>query len=184
MAIGRYGQNVKLTSQLVGADIDVLTEAQEQERRTNENKVRLTRFIEALDVDDMIAHLLIAEGFSTVDEIAAAELQELAEIEGFDEDVATELQNRAKDFVAKRNDEFTKKSKKLKIDESLQTVEGLDQDMIIKLAENKVKNIDDLADLAADELVEILGEDTISNQEANEIIMKAREHWFAEEDKS
>lgn len=184
LAIGRYGQNVKLTSQLVGADIDVLTEAQEQERRTNENKVRLTRFIEALDVDDMIAHLLIAEGFSTVDEIAAAELQELAEIEGFDEDVATELQNRAKDFVAKRNDEFTKKSKKLKIDESLQTVEGLDQDMIIKLAENKVKNIDDLADLAADELVEILGEDTISNQEANEIIMKAREHWFAEEDKS
>lgn len=184
LAIGRYGQNVKLTSQLVGADIDILTEAQEQERRTNENKVRLTRFIEALDVDDMIAHLLVAEGFSTVDEIAAAELQELAEIEGFDEDVATELQNRAKDFVAKRNDEFTKKSKKLKIDESLQTVEGLDQDMIIKLAENKVKNIDDLADLAADELVEILGEDTISNQEANEIIMKAREHWFAEEDKS
>ena len=184
LAIGRYGQNVKLTSQLVGADIDILTEAQEQERRTNENKVRLTRFIEALDVDDMIAHLLVAEGFSTVDEIAAAELQELAEIEGFDEDVATELQNRAKDFVAKRNDEFNKKSKKLKIDESLQTVEGLDQDMIIKLAENKVKNIDDLADLAADELVEILGEDTISNQEANEIIMKAREHWFAEEDKS
>ena len=184
LAIGRYGQNVKLTSQLVGADIDILTEAQEQERRTNENKVRLTRFIEALDVDDMIAHLLVAEGFSTVDEIAAAELQELADIEGFDEDVATELQNRAKDFVAKRNDEFTKKSKKLKIDESLQTVEGLDQDMIIKLAENKVKNIDDLADLAADELVEILGEDTISAQEANEIIMKAREHWFAEEDKS
>ena len=184
LAIGRYGQNVKLTSQLVGADIDILPEAQEQERRTNENKVRLTRFIEALDVDDMIAHLLVAEGFSTVDEIAAAELQELADIEGFDEDVATELQNRAKDFVAKRNDEFTKKSKKLKIDESLQTVEGLDQDMIIKLAENKVKNIDDLADLAADELVEILGEDTISNQEANEIIMKAREHWFAEEDKS
>lgn len=184
LAIGRYGQNVKLTSQLVGADIDILTEAQEQERRTNENKVRLTRFIEALDVDDMIAHLLVAEGFSTVDEIAAAELQELAEIEGFDEDVATELQNRAKDFVAKRNDEFNKKSKKLKIDESLQTVEGLDQDMIIKLAENKVKNIDDLADLAADELVEILGEDTISAQEANEIIMKAREHWFAEEDKS
>ena len=115
---------------------------------------------------------------------ANVELQELADIEGFDEDVATELQNRAKDFVAKRNDEFTKKSKKLKIDESLQTVEGLDQDMIIKLAENKVKNIDDLADLAADELVEILGEDTISAQEANEIIMKAREHWFAEEDKS
>ena len=184
LAIGRYGQNVKLTSQLVGVDIDILTEEQEQERRANENKVRLTRFIEALDVDDMIAHLLVAEGFSTVDEIAAAELQELAEIEGFDEEVAVELQNRAKDFVAKRNDEFAKKSKKLKIDDSLKTVEGLDQDMIIKLAENKVKNIDDLADLAADELVEILGEDVISMQEANEIIMAAREHWFVKEDEA
>mgnify|MGYP002853168338 CR=1 FL=1 len=184
LAIGRYGQNVKLTSQLVGVDIDILTEAQEQERRANENKVRLNRFIEALDVDDMIAHLLVAEGFSTVDEIATAQLQELAEIEGFDDDVAAELQNRAKDFVAKRNDEFTKKSKKLKIDESIKTVEGLDQDMIIKLAENNVKNIDDLADLAADELVEILGENAISTQEANEIIMSAREHWFVKENPS
>lgn len=179
--IGRRGQNVKLASQLVGADIDVLTESQEQERRANENKVRLNRFIEALDVDDMIAHLLVAEGFSTVDEIAAVDLQELAEIEGFDEDIATELQNRAKEFVAKRNDEFAKKSKKLKIDESLKDVDGLDQDMIIKLAENNIKNIDDLADLAADELVEILGENVISTQEANEIIMAAREHWFSNE---
>lgn len=184
MAIGRRGQNVKLASQLIGADIDVLTEEQEQERRANENKVRLNRFIEALDVDDMIAHLLVAEGFSTVDEIAAVELQELADIEGFDEDVATELQNRAKAFVEKRNDEFAKKSKKLKIDDSLKTVAGLDQDMVLKLAENGVKNIDDLADLAADELVEILGEDVISQQEANEIIMNAREHWFNEEEKS
>ena len=180
IAIGRRGQNVKLASQLVGADIDVLTEEQEQERRANENKVRLNRFIEALDVDDMIAHLLVAEGFTTVDEIAAVELQELAEIEGFDEDIAAELQNRAKEFVAKRNDEFVKKSKKLKIDESLKGIAGLDQDMIIKLAENGIKNIDDLADLAADELVEILGEETILPQEANEIIMSAREHWFAD----
>lgn len=184
MVIGRRGQNVKLASQLVGADIDVLTEEQEQERRANENKVRLNRFIEALDVDDMIAHLLVAEGFSTVDEIAAVDLQELAEIEGFDEDVATELQNRAKSFVEKRNDEFVKKSKKLKIDDSLKNVEGLDQDMVLKLAENGVKNIDDLADLAADELVEILGEDAISGQEANEIIMNAREHWFNNEEKT
>ena len=184
IVIGRRGQNVKLASQLVGADIDVLTEEQEQERRANENKVRLNRFIEALDVDDMIAHLLVAEGFTTVDEIAAVDLQELAEIEGFDEDVATELQNRAKAFVEKRNNEFVKKSKKLKIDESLKTVEGLDQDMVLKLAENNVKNIDDLADLAADELVEILGEEVISGQEANEIIMNAREHWFNDEEKS
>ena len=183
LAIGRRGQNVKLASQLLGADIDVLTEEQEQERRANENKVRLQRFMEALDVDDMIAHLLVAEGFSTIDEIAMVELKELSEIEGFDEDVAAELQNRAKEFIAKRNDEFAKKSKKLKIDENLKTIRGLDQDMILKLAENGVKNLDDLGDLASDELVEILGENTISMQEAEEIIMAAREHWFKEEEK-
>jgi len=180
LAIGRRGQNVKLASQLLGCDIDVLTEEQEQERRSNENKVRSQRFMEALDVDEMIAHLLIAEGFSTVDEIAMVALSELAEIEGFDEDVAKELQNRAQEFVAKRNKEFEEKSKSLGIDEKLQGVAGLDQDMLIVLANNGVKTIDDLADLATDELIEILGENTISVQEANKIIMAAREHWFAE----
>ena len=184
LAIGRRGQNVKLASQLLGANIDVLTEEQERERRANENKVRTQRFMEALDVDDMIAHLLVAEGFSTVDEIALVEQKELAEIEGFDDDIAAELQNRAKEFVEKRNKEFVAKSKKLKIDESLKGVAGLDQDMIINLAENGVKNIDDLADLAADELIEILGSDKITEEEANEIIMAAREHWFADEKKT
>ncbi len=181
LAIGRRGQNVKLASQLLGCDIDVLTEEQEQERRSNENKVRSQRFIEALDVDEMIAHLLIAEGFSTVDEIALVPLTELAEIEGFDEDVAAELQKRAKDFIAKRNEEFAEKSKTLGIDEQLKTVEGLDQDMILTLAGKGVKTLDDLADLAADELMEMLGENVLSEVEANKVIMKAREHWFAEE---
>ena len=156
LAIGRRGQNVKLASQLLGCDIDVLTEEQEQERRSNENKVRSQRFIEALDVDEMIAHLLIAEGFSTVDEIALVPLSELAEIEGFDEDVAAELQKRAKDFIAKRNEEFAEKSKTLGIDEQLKTVEGLDQDMILTLAGKGVKTLDDLADLAADELLSLI----------------------------
>lgn len=182
IAIGRRGQNVKLASQLLGADIDVLTEEQERERRANENKVRSQRFMEALDVDDMIAHLLIAEGFSTIDEIAFVDLKELAEIEGFDEDVATELQNRAKEFVKKRNADFAKKSKDLGIDEQLKTIDGLDQDMIIKLAENNVKTLDDLADLAADELIDILGAGTLTQVEANRIIMAAREHWFADEE--
>ena len=181
LAIGRRGQNVKLASQLLGCDIDVLTEEQEQERRSNENKVRSQRFIEALDVDEMIAHLLIAEGFSTVDEIALVPLNELAEIEGFDEDVAAELQKRAKDFIAKRNEEFAEKSKMLGIDEQLKTVEGLDQDMILTLAGKGVKTLDDLADLAADELMEMLGENVLSEVEANKVIMKAREHWFSEE---
>ena len=182
IAIGRRGQNVKLASQLLGVDIDVLTEAQEQERRANENKVRLDRFMNALDVDDMIAHLLIAEGFTTVDEIAEVELGELAEIEGFDEDIATELQSRAKEFVAKRDAEFASKMKDLGISDDLKTVDGLDQDMIIKLAENGIKTLDDLADLAGDELVEILGETVMPLSEANRIIMAAREHWFENED--
>ena len=178
VAIGRRGQNVKLASQLLGADIDVLTEEQEQERRSNENKVRSQRFIEALDVDEMIAHLLIAEGFTNVDEIAMVDLSELASIEGFDEDVATELQNRAKSFVENRNAEFVKQSETLGIDESLKTVDGLDQDMILILANKGIKNIDDLADLATDELIELLGENTVSEKEAEKIIMGARAHWF------
>jgi len=183
IAIGRRGQNVKLASQLLGVDIDVLTEAQEQERRATENKVRLERFMEALDVDDMIAHLLIAEGFTTVDEIAEVELSELSEIEGFDEDIASEIQNRAKEFVEKRNAEFIKKSKDLGISDELKTVDGLDQDMIIKLAENNIKTLDDLADLASDELIEILGENALTETEANRVIMAAREHWFEDEAK-
>ena len=183
VAIGRRGQNVKLASQLIGADIDVLTEEQEQERRSNENKVRSQRFMEALDVDEMIAHLLIAEGFSTIDEVAMVPLNELAEIEGFDEDVAKELQARSQAFVEKRNQEFEEKSKSLGIDEEIQKIEGLDRDMILTMADKGVKTIDDLADLAADELIEILGENTISINEANKIIMAARQHWFDDENK-
>ena len=181
IAIGRRGQNVKLASILLGCDIDVLTEEQEQERRSNENKVRSQRFMDALDVDEMIAHLLIAEGFSTVDEIAMVDLSELSEIEGFDEDVAKELQSRAKAFVEKRNKEFEEKSKSLGIDEKLQAIEGLDQDMLLILADKGIKTIDDLADLAADELIELLGENTLSEAEANKVIMAARAHWFEEE---
>lgn len=183
IAIGRRGQNVKLASQLVNADIDILTEEQERERRAHENKVRSERFVSALDVDEMIAHLLISEGFSTVDEIAMVELDELTSIEGFDEDLAQELQNRAKAFVEKRNKEFVEKSKTLGVDDSIKTISGLDQDMILSLAENGVKNLDDLADLASDELIEILGEGVVTEVEANRIIMAAREHWFADEQK-
>ena len=99
MAIGKKGQNVKLASQLLGSDIDVLTEEQEQERRSNENKVRSQRFMEALDVDEMIAHLLIAEGFSNVDEVALVDLNELSEIEGFDEE-GNKIRVRAREDLA------------------------------------------------------------------------------------
>ena len=183
LAIGRRGQNVKLASQLLGADIDILTEEQERERRANENRIRSERFVSALDVDEMIAHVLISEGFSTVDEIALVELSELASIDGFDEDLAQELQNRAAAFVQKRNQEFIEKSKTLGVDDSLKTISGLDQDMILSLAEHDVKTLDDLADLAADELIEILGADVITEVEANRVIMAARAHWFADEGK-
>ncbi len=182
LAIGRRGQNVKLASQLVNADIDILTEEQERERRATENKIRSERFVSALDVDEMIAHVLISEGFSTVDEIALVAIDELSSIEGFDEDLAQELQNRAKAFVEKRNAEFVEKTKTLGVDDSLKTISGLDQDMILSLAEHDVKNLDDLADLASDELMEILGEGIITEAEANRIIMSAREHWFTEDE--
>lgn len=184
IAIGRRGQNVKLASQLVGSDIDILTEEQERERRANENRIRSERFVSALDVDEMIAHVLISEGFSTVDEIAMVDLSELSSIDGFDEDLATELQNRARAFVQKRNEEFAEKSKSLGVDDSLKTISGLDQDMILSLAEHGVKTLDDLADLAADELIEILGDGVITEVEANRVIMAAREHWFADEEKN
>lgn len=184
LTIGRRGQNVKLASQLFGANIDVMTEEQARERLANENKVRTKRFMDALDVDDMIAHLLVAEGFSTVDDVALVDVKELAEIEGFDEDIAQELQSRAKEFIENRDTEFENKRKELNIDDSLINVEGLEPDMVVRLAENGVKNIDDLADLASDELIEILGENAVSEKEAESIIMKAREHWFTEEDQT
>ncbi len=181
LAIGRRGQNVRLASKLTGLDIDVLTEEQEQERRANENRVRSQRFMEILDVDDLLAHLLIAEGFSNIDEIAMVNVDELAEIDGFDEEIAQELQRRAQAYVDKRNQEFAEKSKNLGLDEKLQTIDGLDKDMLMILADKDIRTIDDLADLASDELVEILGEDTLSIKEAEKIIMQARAHWFEEE---
>ncbi|MBQ9235780.1 MAG: transcription termination/antitermination protein NusA [Alphaproteobacteria bacterium] len=180
LAIGRRGQNVRLACKLTGCDIDVLTEEQEQERRANENRVRSQRFMEILDVDELLAHLLIAEGFSNVDEIAMVNVAELAEIEGFDEEIAQELQRRAQAYVEKRNKEFAEKSKTMGLDEKLQTIEGLDKDMLMTLADNNIRTIDDLADLATDELVEILGEDVLSTKDAEKVIMAARAHWFEE----
>ncbi len=180
IAIGRRGQNVRLAAKLIGCDIDVLTEEQEQERRSNENKVRSQRFMEILDVDELLAHLLIAEGFSNVDEIAMVNVSELAEIEGFDEEIAQELQRRAQAYVEKRNQEFALKSKNLGLDEKLQAIEGLDKDMLMSLADHDIRTIDDLADLSTDELIEILGQDILSTKEAEKVIMAARAHWFEE----
>jgi len=130
----------------------------------------------------MIAQLLIAEGFTSVREISETPLDEMTEIEGFDEDIAQELINRAQNWIDEQAATLEKKKDELGIQDDLMEFEGLTPEIVIKLAENDVKSRDDLADLATDELVEILGEDTMKERDAEKLIMKAREHWFAEED--
>lgn len=181
LAIGRRGQNVRLASMLLGWDIDIMTEAEESERRAEEFKTRSTLFIEALDVDDVIAHLLIAEGFTSVEEIAETPIEELNQIEGFEEEISQELINRAEAWLEERQKELAAKQAELGIADDLITMEGLNPDTVIKLGEGGIKTRDDLADLASDELVEILGEDKMSTTDAEKLIMKAREHWFADQ---
>jgi N utilization substance protein A len=182
LAIGRRGQNVRLASILTQLDIDVLTEAEEAERRVEETRVRSGLFIEALDVDDMIAALLCTEGFRSVEELGACPVDELASIEGFDEDVAAELINRANTFLKAKEEEFNKQKKALGINDDILDVDGVSASMALTLANGGIKSRDDLADLAGDELVEILGADTMNEKDANALIMKARQHWFAKED--
>lgn len=182
LAIGRRGQNVRLASMLTGWDIDIMTEEAESERRAEEFNTRSSLFMEALDVDDVIAHLLVAEGFTTVEEIVETPVDELNEIEGFEEEISIELQNRAKAWLEAKQIELHEKQSELGIKNDLMEAEGLRADQIVKLGENDVKTLDDLADLAADELVEILGEDQITQKDANDVIMKARAHWFADEE--
>lgn len=180
LAIGRRGQNVRLASMLTDLDIDILTEAEESERRASETRARTALFTEALDVDDVIAHLLVAEGFKKVEELAESDTEELASIEGFDTDVAAELQNRARTWLSQKAKEFETQRAELGIKDDLINFEGLDFAAILKLAAKGVKSRDDLADLAADELVEYLGADTITEVQANKMIMAARAHWFSE----
>ena len=182
LAIGRRGQNVRLASMLTGWDIDIMTEEQEAERRAAEFETRSVLFIEALDVDEVIAHLLVVEGFTGVEEIAETPVEELNAIEGFEEEISIELQQRAQNWMAQKDKELRERQADLGITDELIAAEGLRSDQILKLGEQGIKTLDDLADLAGDELVEMLGENQITEQDANDVIMKARAHWFAEED--
>jgi transcription termination/antitermination protein NusA len=185
LAIGRRGQNVRLASQLTGWDIDILTEAEESERRTEEFRTRSQLFIEALDIDDVIAHLLVTEGFTSVEEVAFVPLQDLAGIEGFDEDVAGELQERAKVFIERKNEELEARRLELGVTEELAAVAGMTPAMLVALGDKGIKTLDDLADLASDELIEMVqAVAKLSQDEANAIIMAARAHWFADEEAS
>ena len=184
LAIGRRGQNVRLASMLTGWDIDIMTEAEESERRAEEFKTRSTLFITALDVDEVIAHLLVAEGFTKVEEIAETPIDELNQIEGFEEEVSIELQNRAIAFLDAKAKELAEKQAALGISDDLMSFEGLRSDQILTLGEQGIKTRDDLADLAGDELIEMLGEGHLTPREANDVIMAARAHWFEDEDQA
>tara|TARA_R110001592_G_scaffold16881_9_gene71614 strand:+ start:37799 stop:39394 length:1596 start_codon:yes stop_codon:yes gene_type:complete len=182
LAIGRRGQNVRLASMLTGWDIDVITEDQESERRAEEFKTRSALFIEALDVDDVLAHLLVAEGFTDVEEIVETPVDELNQIEGFEEEISIELQNRAANWLEQKQNELNEKQEEFGISDELMNAEGLRPNQILILGEKGIKTLDDLADLAGDELVELLGVGKMTIKDANAVILKAREHWFAEED--
>ncbi|HYE48056.1 MAG TPA: transcription termination factor NusA [Azospirillaceae bacterium] len=182
LAIGRRGQNVRLASMLTGWDIDILTEQEESERRTEEFKTRSQMFIDALDVDDVIAHLLVAEGFTSVEEIAFVDATELTAIDAFDEDVAEELRQRAQSYLDEQAERQEARRRELGVTDEVAAIEPFTPALLVKLGENGVKTLDDLADLAGDELVEIVGKDTLTEDEANEIIMAARAHWFADGD--
>lgn len=184
LAIGRRGQNVRLASILTGWKIDILTEAQESERRTEEMKTRSQLFVGALDVDEVIAHLLIGEGFRKIEEVAYIDLSELTSIEGFDPDLATELQNRAKTYLKNQERNLTKRLKELKVAKDLSSLEGLDLEVVVILAEKGIKELDDLADLATDELLELLPDGLLTKEKAQHIIMAARAHWFDAKEES
>ena len=152
LAIGRRGQNVRLASQLTGWQIDIMTESQESERRQREFTERTALFQEALDVDEVIAQLLVTEGFATVEDVAYVEEDELASIEGFDEDTAVELQTRAREYLEKEAAELDQKRRDFGVEDAVLDVEGVTLQMAVALGEAGVKTVEDLADLATDEI--------------------------------
>lgn len=179
IAIGRRGQNVRLASMLTGWTINITTESQESERRNEDMKLRSTLFKNALDVDEVIAHVLVNEGFNTLEEIAYVPIEELLQIEGFEEQLALELQKRAKDALKKHQKSLEKEIHSLDIQEDLKNLD-LPLNILVALAHKGIKTRDDLADLAQDEVRDLLQELNLSEQEASSLILKARAHWFEE----
>ena len=200
LAIGRRGQNVRLASQLTGRAIDIMTEADSSEKRQREFIERSTMFQEELDVDETLAQLLVAEGFSEMEEVAFIAPEELAEIEGFDEDLAAELQSRAQEALDRREGKARELRQSLGVEDALADMPHLNEAMLVTLGKAGIKTLDDLADLATDELVAkkrseprrggkdrpedkggVLGEYGLTDEQGNEIIMAARAHWFEDE---
>jgi N utilization substance protein A len=198
LAIGRRGQNVRLASQLTGFEIDIMTEAEESAKRQEEFKARSELFMQALDVDDMMAGLLVSEGFSKIEEIAFIELEDLTAIDGLDEETAQELQARANDFLEEEAKKLDARRKELGVDDAVAEFEGLDLKMTVKLGESGIKTIEDLAGCATDDLTgwtERQGDERkhyegvleafkLSAEDAEKLIMRARlaAGWVTEED--
>ena len=178
LAIGRKGQNVRLASQVSKWEITILTEGAESERRQAEIKKETQVLIEALVIDDVIAHLLVSEGFKSIEAVAYVPLEELQAIEGFDDNLAKELKDRAIVYLEEKEEEYEKERVRLGVSDEIKSIDGLDAEMLVILGKNNIKTKNDLADLSSDELLEILEGKFENNEEADKIIMKARESWF------
>jgi len=207
LAIGRRGQNVRLASQLTGRGIDIMTEAESSEKRQKEFVERSEMFQQELDVDETLAQLLVAEGFSELEEVAYVDPSEIAAIEGFDEGLAEELQSRAQEALDRREEANRAERRELGVEDALAELPVLTEAMLVVLGKAGIKTLDDLADLATDELIQkareprrnersdremrrnrtedkagVLAVFGLSEEQGNEIIMAARAHWFDDED--
>ena len=198
LAIGRRGQNVRLASQLTGWQLDIMTEAEESERRQKEFAERTTLFMDSLDVDETVAQLLASEGFASIEDVAFVPLDELAAVEGFDEETAQELQTRALEFIEAKNKEMDDKRKALGVEDDVLDVPGVTPAIAVALGENEVKSVEDLAGCATDDLIGYYETNkekervrvpgylegfNLTAEDANAIIMKARVKmgWIEEE---
>jgi N utilization substance protein A len=176
ISIGRGGQNVRLAAELTGWKINIMTADESAQKQATESDSSRKLFMEKLDVDEEIADILISEGFTSLEEVAYVPIQEMLEIESFDEDTVNELRTRAKDALLTM--EIAKEEDVAEVSQNLRDIEGLTLELITKLSESGVHTRDDLADLAVDELTDITGQST---DDAKALIMTARAHWFTDE---
>jgi len=177
IAIGRSGQNVRLASELTGWQINLMTEEESKQKNEEESATIRSLFMEKLDVDEEVADILIQEGFASVEEVAYVPINEMLEIEAFDEDIVNELRSRARDALLVQ---AIKSEEQMEgVEQELLDLEGMDTELAGKLATNGIKTRDDLADLAVDELTEMTG---IDEDRAKALIVKARAHWFEQEE--
>ena len=186
LAIGRKGQNVKLASSLTNLEIDIITESIDSERRQEEFKIKTELFVELLDVEDVIAQLLVTEGYNTIESIINDKEENLEKIEGFDLDLAQEIMNRAKNYILAEEQENLKLIEDKKVEEELKNLEGLDSKMLAILAKNDIISLDDFAGLSTFDLLDkkegIFKDLDLDEKVINDMIMKSREKWFEEKE--